>query len=117
MQQMRFVLSYTLNKNVFSLFLDVSSDMSGVHMSVYRTAAFLMRHLAHIAMQDAKTGMHCKNLAIVWAPNLLKFVYSEYLLYISCIYCYFTANNNNIQQHCTFLCCQNLEVVNNSSSW
>jgi len=50
-------------------------------------------------MQDAKTGMHCKNLAIVWAPNLLKFVYSEYLLCICVCYCYFIANNNNIQQH------------------
>ena len=30
-------------------------------------------------MQDAKTGMHCKNLAIVWAPNLLKYVFSHCL--------------------------------------
>ena len=34
-----------------------------------------MKHLAHMSLHDAKTGMHCKNLAIVWAPNLLKFVH------------------------------------------
>jgi len=36
-----------------------------------------MKHLAVVSMEDAKTGMHSKNLAIVWAPNLLKFVPSH----------------------------------------
>ena len=40
-----------------------------------RTAAFLMRHLSNIASHGARTGMHCKNLAIVWAPNLLRWVF------------------------------------------
>lgn len=31
-----------------------------------------MRHLARIASAADKTGMNCKNLAIVWAPNLLR---------------------------------------------
>nr|XP_056716443.1 rho GTPase-activating protein 32 [Euleptes europaea] len=38
----------------------------------YRTLEFLMRHLAHLADYCAITNMHTKNLAIVWAPNLLR---------------------------------------------
>ncbi|XP_062873461.1 rho GTPase-activating protein 32 isoform X2 [Trichomycterus rosablanca] len=38
----------------------------------YRTLEFLMRHLAHMAAFSYVTNMHSKNLAIVWAPNLLR---------------------------------------------
>lgn len=38
----------------------------------YQTLRFLMRHLACIAANGKKTGMDSKNVAIVWAPNLLK---------------------------------------------
>lgn len=38
----------------------------------YQTLKFLMRHLACIAENGQKTGMDSKNVAIVWAPNLLK---------------------------------------------
>ncbi|XP_066518678.1 rho GTPase-activating protein 32 isoform X2 [Hoplias malabaricus] len=38
----------------------------------YRTLEFLMRHLARMAAFSYVTNMHCKNLAIVWAPNLLR---------------------------------------------
>lgn len=38
----------------------------------YQTLKFLMRHLAFIAANGQKTGMDSKNVAIVWAPNLLK---------------------------------------------
>ncbi|KAG9335417.1 hypothetical protein JZ751_004739 [Albula glossodonta] len=38
----------------------------------YRTLEFLMRHLAHLATRSGETNMHIKNLAIVWAPNLLR---------------------------------------------
>uniref|UniRef100_A0A674IBM5 Rho GTPase activating protein 32 n=1 Tax=Terrapene triunguis TaxID=2587831 RepID=A0A674IBM5_9SAUR len=38
----------------------------------YRTLEFLMRHLAHLADYCSITNMHSKNLAIVWAPNLLR---------------------------------------------
>lgn len=38
----------------------------------YETLKFLMRHLACIAANGEKTGMDSKNVAIVWAPNLLK---------------------------------------------
>ncbi|XP_042749075.1 rho GTPase-activating protein 32-like, partial [Lagopus leucura] len=37
----------------------------------YRTLAYLMRHLACLAGHCSTTNMHAKNLAIVWAPNLL----------------------------------------------
>ncbi|KAG5268360.1 hypothetical protein AALO_G00211740 [Alosa alosa] len=38
----------------------------------YRTLEFLMRHLARLAAFSYITNMHSKNLAIVWAPNLLR---------------------------------------------
>ncbi|XP_064599453.1 uncharacterized protein LOC135465995 [Liolophura sinensis] len=38
----------------------------------YRTTQYLMRHLARVAAHGHLTGMHSKNLAIVWAPNLLR---------------------------------------------
>ncbi|CAL1570658.1 unnamed protein product [Knipowitschia caucasica] len=38
----------------------------------YRTLEFLMRHLSRLATFSSVTSMHTKNLAIVWAPNLLR---------------------------------------------
>ncbi|XP_078593973.1 GTPase-activating protein CdGAPr-like isoform X2 [Branchiostoma floridae x Branchiostoma japonicum] len=38
----------------------------------YRTLKYLMEHLSHVATFSDRTGMHSKNLAIVWAPNLLR---------------------------------------------
>ncbi|KAK6964161.1 serine-rich adhesin for platelets, partial [Biomphalaria glabrata] len=38
----------------------------------YRTTEYLMRHLARVAAYGHETEMHSKNLAIVWAPNLLR---------------------------------------------
>ncbi|KAM9625129.1 rho GTPase-activating protein 30 isoform 2-T2 [Morphnus guianensis] len=38
----------------------------------YRTLEFLMRHLLHMASYSSQTNMHARNLAIVWAPNLLR---------------------------------------------
>ncbi|XP_037324224.2 rho GTPase-activating protein 32 isoform X4 [Pungitius pungitius] len=38
----------------------------------YRTLEFLMRHLSQLAAFSYITNMHSKNLAIVWAPNLLR---------------------------------------------
>ncbi|XP_078785499.1 rho GTPase-activating protein 32 isoform X3 [Oryzias latipes] len=38
----------------------------------YRTLEFLMRHLSRLATFSGITNMHTKNLAIVWAPNLLR---------------------------------------------
>ncbi|XP_060792130.1 rho GTPase-activating protein 32 isoform X1 [Neoarius graeffei] len=38
----------------------------------YRTLEFLMKHLSRLAAFSYVTNMHSKNLAIVWAPNLLR---------------------------------------------
>ncbi|CAN0204591.1 unnamed protein product [Lampetra fluviatilis] len=38
----------------------------------YNTLEFLISHLSHMASHSAQTNMHAQNLAIVWAPNLLR---------------------------------------------
>ncbi|XP_013920034.1 PREDICTED: rho GTPase-activating protein 30, partial [Thamnophis sirtalis] len=38
----------------------------------HRTLEFLMKHLVHMASFSSQTNMHARNLAIVWAPNLLR---------------------------------------------
>ncbi|CAH1115331.1 unnamed protein product [Psylliodes chrysocephalus] len=38
----------------------------------YRTLEYLMRHLAKVAKHGSSTGMTTRNVAIVWAPNLLR---------------------------------------------
>lgn len=38
----------------------------------YRTLAYLMRHLRRVSLLGDQTGMTARNMAIVWAPNLLR---------------------------------------------
>ncbi|XP_044077526.1 rho GTPase-activating protein 31 [Siniperca chuatsi] len=38
----------------------------------FRTLEYLTKHLAHLATSSTKTNMHTRNLALVWAPNLLR---------------------------------------------
>ena len=38
----------------------------------FRTLHYLMLHLHRVASHSPKTGMTAKNLAIVWAPNLIR---------------------------------------------
>ncbi|KAJ8706395.1 hypothetical protein PYW08_011021 [Mythimna loreyi] len=38
----------------------------------YRTLAYLMRHLRRVSLLGEQTGMTARNMAIVWAPNLLR---------------------------------------------
>ncbi|XP_063632696.1 GTPase-activating protein CdGAPr-like [Cydia splendana] len=38
----------------------------------YRTLAYLMRHLRRVSLLGDVTGMTARNMAIVWAPNLLR---------------------------------------------
>ncbi|XP_015197168.2 rho GTPase-activating protein 31 isoform X1 [Lepisosteus oculatus] len=40
--------------------------------SHYRTLEYLVKHLTHLASFSAQTNMHARNLALVWAPNLLR---------------------------------------------
>lgn len=44
--------------------------------SCLRTLEFLMRHLVKMSTFSSETNMHARNLAIVWAPNLLRCVCS-----------------------------------------
>ncbi|XP_061596822.1 rho GTPase-activating protein 31 isoform X2 [Cololabis saira] len=37
-----------------------------------RTLEYLTKHLAHLATLSIETNMHTRNLALVWAPNLLR---------------------------------------------
>ncbi|KAL2096882.1 hypothetical protein ACEWY4_006089 [Coilia grayii] len=48
---------------------DVLRDLPPPH---FRTLEFLMRHLVKMSTFSAETNMHARNLAIVWAPNLLR---------------------------------------------
>ncbi|XP_040907624.1 rho GTPase-activating protein 31 [Toxotes jaculatrix] len=40
--------------------------------SHFRTLEYLTKHLAHLATLSTQTNMHTRNLALVWAPNLLR---------------------------------------------
>ncbi|XP_068455399.1 rho GTPase-activating protein 30 [Clinocottus analis] len=48
---------------------DVLKELPPPH---HRTLEFLMRHLVRMASYCSETNMHSRNLAIVWAPNLLR---------------------------------------------
>ncbi|XP_052391142.1 rho GTPase-activating protein 30 [Carassius gibelio] len=48
---------------------EVLKDLPALH---YRTLEFLMRHLVKMSTFASQTNMHSRNLAIVWAPNLLR---------------------------------------------
>ncbi len=41
-------------------------------ISISRTLEYLTRHLFRVAANYNDTGMTAKNVAIVWAPNLLR---------------------------------------------
>ncbi|CAB1315985.1 unnamed protein product [Coregonus sp. 'balchen'] len=38
----------------------------------FRTLEYLTKHLSHLATLSPQTNMHTRNLALVWAPNLLR---------------------------------------------
>nr|XP_020489077.1 rho GTPase-activating protein 31 [Labrus bergylta] len=38
----------------------------------FRTLEYLTKHLTHLATLSTQTNMHTRNLALVWAPNLLR---------------------------------------------
>ncbi|XP_045080791.1 rho GTPase-activating protein 30-like [Coregonus clupeaformis] len=53
---------------------DVLKELPALHL---RTLEFLMHHLVKMASYSSHTNMHARNLAIVWAPNLLVSKYIE----------------------------------------
>ncbi|XP_078512844.1 rho GTPase-activating protein 31 [Lissotriton helveticus] len=48
---------------------DVIQELPPSH---YRTLEYLSKHLSNIASFSSMTNMHSRNLALVWAPNLLR---------------------------------------------
>ena len=38
-----------------------------------------MAHLHHLSLSSLLTGMTCRNLAIVWSPNLLRSLHQEFV--------------------------------------
>ena len=43
-----------------------------IKMLYFRTLSHLLRHLHHVSQSSHVTGMTCRNLALVWSPNLLR---------------------------------------------
>nr|XP_006823813.1 PREDICTED: rho GTPase-activating protein 32-like [Saccoglossus kowalevskii] len=52
--------------------LEITNVIQQLPPPHYRTVEYLMKHLNKMASFKDQTAMHSKNLAIVWAPNLLR---------------------------------------------
>ncbi|KAM3869208.1 rho GTPase-activating protein 31-like [Diretmus argenteus] len=52
--------------------LHIQSVIKELPIPHFRTLEFLTKHLAHLATLSTVTNMHTRNLALVWAPNLLR---------------------------------------------
>lgn len=61
---------YAVSLPVSASFMQISHHFSLLSI---RTLEYLMHHLVRMASFSAETNMHARNLAIVWAPNLLRF--------------------------------------------
>ncbi|XP_073433196.1 rho GTPase-activating protein 31 isoform X1 [Dendrobates tinctorius] len=62
-------VSCSVEGNQLSQIQNVIQELPPSH---YRTLEYLSRHLTHIASFSSTTNMHIRNLALVWAPNLLR---------------------------------------------
>lgn len=51
--------------------------IKGFLLTILRTLEYLSKHLARLAAFSAQTNMHTRNLALVWAPNLLRWVLTQ----------------------------------------
>ncbi|XP_016382733.1 rho GTPase-activating protein 31-like [Sinocyclocheilus rhinocerous] len=51
---------------------NIRSVIKELPVSHLRTLEYLTKHLAHLATLSHQTNMHSRNLALVWAPNLLR---------------------------------------------
>ena len=60
-------------KNKHLLHKLTHANMSTCQVSfIVRTAEFLFKHLNRVGKESLMTGMHFKNLAIVWGPNVMR---------------------------------------------
>ncbi|XP_071957704.1 uncharacterized protein [Antedon mediterranea] len=73
------LLTYQLYDRFAVAVADEENRLMHIHGTVqqlppphYRTLEYLIKHLSKMAEMEEKTGMNTKNLAIVWAPNLLR---------------------------------------------
>uniref|UniRef100_A0A8C1LG50 Rho GTPase activating protein 31 n=1 Tax=Cyprinus carpio TaxID=7962 RepID=A0A8C1LG50_CYPCA len=51
---------------------NIRSVIKELPVSHLRTLEYLTKHLTHLATLSHQTNMHARNLALVWAPNLLR---------------------------------------------
>ncbi|KAI4902493.1 hypothetical protein NFI96_014846 [Prochilodus magdalenae] len=51
---------------------NIQSVIKELPDSHFRTLEYLAKHLANLATLSNRTNMHTRNLALVWAPNLLR---------------------------------------------
>ncbi|ELT99638.1 hypothetical protein CAPTEDRAFT_138243 [Capitella teleta] len=73
------LLTYQLYSKFAEAIQDEENKLLRIHDVVqqlppphYRTCEYLLRHLSRVGSHGGQTGMHVKNIAIVWAPNLLR---------------------------------------------
>ncbi|XP_056140433.1 rho GTPase-activating protein 31 [Lampris incognitus] len=52
--------------------LHMQSVIQQLPVPHFRTLEYLTKHLSHLATLSTQTNMHTRNLALVWAPNLLR---------------------------------------------
>ncbi|KAF7670378.1 hypothetical protein LDENG_00299620 [Lucifuga dentata] len=53
-------------------FLHIQKIIKELPIPHFRTLEYLTKHLARLATLSSETNMHTRNLALVWAPNLLR---------------------------------------------
>ena len=67
------VLTYKCNQHNHIIYAVLLRDVvQQLPPPNYRTLEYLSRHLYRVALRGNDTGMTAKNVAIVWAPNLLR---------------------------------------------
>ncbi|PWA22829.1 hypothetical protein CCH79_00001937 [Gambusia affinis] len=62
-------VSFQADQDRLSHIQTVIKELPSPH---FRTLEYLSKHLARLATLSAQTNMHTRNLALVWAPNLLR---------------------------------------------
>lgn len=62
---------YNSREKIF-IIIQINVSNKILFLNYFRTLEYLMRHLARVAKHGASTGMTTRNVAIVWAPNLLR---------------------------------------------
>lgn len=88
--------------------LSVFIEILNIDLLSFRTLEYLMHHLVRMASYSSETNMHARNLAIVWAPNLLRFalifvVFAVYLCWSDLHGCCLILAHDTEFKHPTFL--------------